>query len=1229
MKVVIRELGVRFVNLKRRLRPKVKRRDVIVLGFFLLIFLIGYIFHFIHSIYKCMNYECIVIDAVDINCNNKTLFVDTTFKDSISPINIKVKNITIDVQIFNNKLLRLEGTEINFHKNEVLNIKHDFNIIINKNYKFKRLENIKELRTIKMRMNMKLTKNIFGFNVTMPFQYVYNHQIPKVGNSLLIFQKHTVSIKNRNIKTIFSFGMDYLNIKLDSFQFNCTMNGKEVATVIFKEYKHKRYLALTTFSKAHTGNIVDEVGELLSKKEVKLDFAGFIFNPNFDTSFGTIISKLISTNARVLQRGDGPLKMTDSVPALEFKIKNIIKTTVSGELSIHHSLIDNFVTSEYFLNRVSLPSLKFKVNATGTVNSKLASLTMKIRERENYLSLDFELAIIDISSFIRSLILQEDDNFLKISCVSENFIGEILEKVSFLWNYYNHFDFTYNDSFKNPAHTDKTINTGKVNLFGFDSKINADENGVDAACSLTLPKPVHPAMHIVTSWPESNIRLINEGINARITLKPGSLNLRFYDFKHISDAFRSNGEISFALKLRKAAGNISDCIRITNNAVILSLFLSLNYQIYQKDDKDCIKGEFKHTFEHMRILKKPTVSRILSHLKFQFDHLYSFSHFRVNLLSKPIKKTESNYRLVFNIAFPKIEMGVRNKDKVNEFASVTLWPSNLNVYYSDGFVHHLTLKSGEKEKSYVPFDIRIAWNEMSRDSIEFKNIGIVGRNFMSFLIATFISDIQVRMPGINEVQVYDKDIPNTLVFTDENLKISGKMNLFEDRMKGNIKINLPNSSFVMKTINNGFVSASWDEFKLFMVDDDDKTADIDVGGGKISIRLEEENKNYQEHGSFYLNYDFSTAFDYNTIKSVQVTQYERVRNIVFDKTIKKFINDILYNNKKEEKLDIIKNLVLIENDRKVMKDNGTVELESDMSIQFKDLELISKISSRIGWIISRLSLINYPRRAKFDFEITKDIVTSLIPGIKMSMKSNLITELQLDYGGQVEKTNDILIDSVTYISINKYNKPQESSGNNTNTFESKESSKDALSKYGKIAFYLLKHLSSTLKIEKGKMNDALLSFKLPLRLDLSKSKGTIQIYRNGVMIISIDLSLITQSNQTDTQLYISFHDTSFKFSGNVIIFYVDDKNVSIELFVIPLDIMPSFLNQIFGMITMNMSIVMVQKLLSIINIIKRIFSPPEIGTLKKTCVDAIDYVLDNFKQLGSYLHSRAGNMLGV
>lgn len=1219
MNITFRELSTKFTNLKRRMKFKITKRDAFVCIVFIIFFFIGYIYQLAFSIFECMKYDGTVIKNVKMNIDNRSVVVMLRFENYVSPISVTVGDICMDVSLFNERLCTLNGSSFTLKKNEEICIQDTLLITLNDKYDFTKLRKIKNLRNIQIHFCLKLSKSFFGLSVSLPVNYTYNHQLENGDSSLINLYNYVIDPDQRFVTLRLALYHTYLFFEFSRFNFNVNFNGKEIATVECFQFGEMGCDIKIIFTKKHTAGFVEAFRLKYKEKKVQLTFSKFDFPETFDRSIKEIISNLIKSNEINNEKNLKNMEITDQVPFFDYKMFGIIKDKLIGEFSVHSSFIDNYLPSKFFINKIKMLSiLNCCMYSITDKIKKIGYLRMDIKDRVDYLCFDFEFEVVDLGALLGDCIQRPENAFLKISCVNKDFIGEMLKGFHFLWDFNSNFDFTYATKLKKTPEIIKEIQKLDINEFSITSNIytnkkrmdmnnetdttddiesdtkdaetNTDTDeiyepvktsiGFDIMTKLTLPKTKKKGPYMSISWSQFFFSIKMEGLRLRLKVSMGCIHLAT-NYNHISDIFRSDKTISTFLKVRKSNSNIKNCIFLRNSSSHLYLNTNIFFRILHNIGQVGIQGELKYPFKFNRKENKPTASRMLSHLKFRFGNLISFSHLRLNLKSEPMSKTEEFYVIMCEIKLPDLELRVKEKEFVNDFLRLSTPESKISFNYSNGIIHHLIIET--EEEDMIPLDIVIIWKNMCKNLPKFKNLIFSSNNYLVYTIIDLVSDLNIRLPKINDVQFENRDLLKNLKIVDDPIKIYNHMNYKNGILKGEIKLYLPISTYVMNMVNSNSLSASWDHFSLRLVDKKEKNIVLNFGPGKISMKIEGDNKIIQDQGLFYIEYNIDTGFEYNALEYITIEGIGKNKSIEFDQDIKKYINDLL-NMESDINIDHYSGIQMVEKSRCVKKGNNVINFESDFSISYNYREIVENLGKKLGYLVLHLSLMGYPRSINLECLITNNYLTFLIPNKEIRLSVNIEANCMVLYGNEYDSNfknkEDIVISTKINLECLE------------NTCKEEKIIEDIKQPFGIMSFFdqipayinLFYYINSNLEIKTNQFQQVEILFTLPLSMDFSKTAGSFLFYKDNILIASIDLSLIKPEickndyNTSPKKIYkkskvtIVIHNSSFKCDNEIHVFYKDETGLSLEVFCI--DLQP-----ISGVLTFFINIIGIKNLM--------------------------------------------------
>ncbi|KAM0677607.1 hypothetical protein BDAP_001752 [Binucleata daphniae] len=969
----------------------------------LITLLSAYFMYTLYALYSCMSNKELCIKELKFDYAKPNNFeINAKIINSKTPFQFCIKNMKTKVSIFNATLFTIKSKNIEFEQNRDIKLKDELDIEYNSKYKFGLLKDIKNAKEVEFKISCTIRYSIFGIPVVIPIKKT--QKMKQEGTEPFInILSHNVLVDSAPlaVETKLKISQEYYNIILPNLTFRIKINKNAFAIVKLISYTDERMYMFNITIHDHKA-FSSSLPLLLDSNIFSMTFSDFEFPNSKNATFNNILENCIKSGEvkasgnKMKSGNDVSIWFTKLCPGIDFKIGNVENETVNGSLNIHRTIIDNFIPTHLFLNKVLLPSVSIKgslVNKQkGNNNENISIGTIHMNNRietlSDYFLFDYSVKITDLNALLNQII--EPKMYLKLQVFGNNYFEKMIDEIFFLWNFRETFTFTAQNYLNERKTKSKILNNKALNVY--DLNVEMKDEKSESFCidkTLKLPKYIKKDEHFSLSWNDVRFKLSNQTVEIVVCIEKGGV-LFIKNFEHISEIFKAEKVLKSSYKITKTNDEWTNFVGVNENEENKRFNINFNYHTNNNADVPL------SLYYNVKKRDKPTLSRILSRFNVKLGKIQSISDFQLVFNSHPVQIQNEYFSLNCNIKTLETVFCLKgsNKNDNEYFSYITLPKLSLNFTLSKDTLHGISFKCQRKDS--VVLNVKLFWEYLEMfDQINF--VPIKRMHYFSYFTNSFLSTFIFRRPSTKSINLKNRNLQKITNFTDENLILNCDA-VFDGYIKGNCDLKFPVSS-----INHSpmvISNFSWESIEIMIVGTKKKEISMSVvrlNKGSIGLRVEETQDNSDTTNGYYQTNDcLSVSFcvsknilDGKTYE-IYINQPKKNDKYVNDKYINKnYMNEIYMNEMPNNKYkitktrdEIIKILKLNNNESSMyLTDNKFTFSKTSANLNFNihtKEHLIDKFSAILGNVLNRIQLVSYPKNIEVKMNVLCDIKSNAI-----------------------------------------------------------------------------------------------------------------------------------------------------------------------------------------------------------------------------------------------------------
>lgn len=956
----------------------------------------GLLLSFYLGYFSYMSYQCYTI--ISGGCKDVEIFydedtpnfigVECRFKDAKLPVDLGIRNLSIEFYMGNESqsICKLKGNDFKIFKMTELNLHQNFELIQNKKFDLEKLK-LLFVNGLCVKISFKLKCKF----LTFPFKTI--KMIPfGGGESPVEIINHKIG--ENSITSRVRINIPFLNLKIEDFNFDVVLNNRKITNVnvhLEKNRKNLTYLELESkveFDKNDIYNTNKGLIEVLNKKQMNLRFCNL-------SSKNYVLNVLFNIFRKHEITGFGEKKLmvlSTKHPAIDVKLTEIHGNKMFANFDVHKSLIDHFVPSHMFLNKITIPELSLSVESFKPDNTNvfrtLGAVTCKNIYRKDYMSFKCEFEIIDFRLLIQNVI--DRNEILKISIVKNNLLGKFTEGISFLWNYFNGFNVSSTNVLNNDVgQTKHTVRTF-VNHFKIDTELKCTgKRKFIVKNHINLPAYKFDREVFRLAWCDLSYTLDfgDFQIDGKIAKSVVYLHK---NFSHPTDILRGdNLEIDFKVSNIKFGGS-SFCFVDSPDPMTKTLTVNFKFTIHQTKGYGSnteLQADLKYRLKKT-VKDKPFLTRLLKRVEIQLLHIKSISTFDACICAIPIYKKPEIYNIDFNIKIPKTEICLKSTLQKHHFLEMNFDAYDLAFSFSNGVAYNIETV-GERN---ICVHVVLIWKEVFIESSGFLCAQKSSMDALSLYINGLLSQTPARPPSIKDVN-FKENLLKVEQLTDGNAEIILNFDV-SDELFAELEFRLPHESVCNNQINKGS-RIVWDDFSLDLIDNQDRNFFCKVKAGDISMQTEQGHDIYQECDRLKCELNHDLKFECKAIHAIykckgrkQVLKFSNNNLDDFFMFVKK------HHNNPSNEGSVQGSFHLVEAGRSIYSEDQCFKITSTITLHSQKVTMLSE---KLGNLIKQLNLKCFPRKTRFKVNGT---LKHSINELEIDFRCKIDDSIALSYTGE-------------------------------------------------------------------------------------------------------------------------------------------------------------------------------------------------------------------------------------
>lgn len=930
------------------------KKPLMVLGFLFSL----YIAYFSVMCYKCYDIIKNNMENFEITYNKDTadhVIFQCWFKGAQLPASLEILNLTIELGLGKerNSFCKLKGNDFMIRRSSDIEIYQNFRIEPNKKYKLQNLKNMIS-QGVKFKVSFKLRYKYrlltYPFSKTIPFPF-------KPGESPVEIIKHT--LEDNSVLTQARINLPYFNLTLDDFDFDIMLNKRVVGNIlgqVMEKDPVKKCLMVKstlTFDDNCIENINKGLIEIIDLDNLKLEFV----NLKSKGYAENVLFNIFRSNEIDAANPDKDLKFDDFHPALDLNIIRMVGNKIHGTCDIHKSLINNFVPSELFLNKITFPDMNIDINALKSKRERknMASLQMKNTYREDYLAFEYVMEFNDLTTFIQNSISQE--GALEMVVKDDSLIGRVSKRIAFLWNYYDNFTFTSKGVIPPFAPIERQAVRERVNNFSIETFITCNSaQKFRIESKAILPKFEHRNESFRLGWNAFCFQLEFDDFVVKGRIDDSALYFH-RKFDHHSDILKGT---SLSIVTEIAKNETGDKARSKcaltkdkrKNTTKLPLEFRLTlYQPEQPATGDLICADVKHNFiRQQKTNSKLAVMRekILIKLK----HIKSTYEVDASVEIEPIEKKPKIYNVNFYFEMPDVVILLQGVKSDKEFLKLHSESFKLVFSISDNVIYAIR---PVESNTLMPISANIYWSQVDLSETNYKcKKDDKNMDYLSYFINGLLSDFLLNSLPINKICL-ERTTDNDMEYTDDPARMTVDLHC-QKNLNVDFKFALPKSVVHQNEINSG-TRMQWDHIDISLTDGQAKKTNIVMYPGDLSLQNGINHGIHQECDKFRATVEHELGFEEKDVSAIFKVGNNKHYQKIEDKMLED-IRNFFEKQGKSDKNSKFPSMQIQETKRNIESEDGIFTMEIGFNVSG---DTIKFLSSKVGAVLQFFCLKKYPK----------------------------------------------------------------------------------------------------------------------------------------------------------------------------------------------------------------------------------------------------------------------------